>query len=139
MPVVPAPSGRTGRHTRADRLRQRREFERVYACRRRGAATALVVFVANGEAGRHRLGMAVPRRVGTAVIRNRIKRRLREAFRLNRHRIPGCYDIVVHARGEAADLPFAKLVESLLAAVRRAEKAGRQNRARHKKGMETTG
>ena len=64
--------------------------------------------------------MAVGRRVGPAVRRNRIKRRLREVFRLNRHRISGCYDIVVHPRPQAADRPFPRRTDSLLAAVRRA-------------------
>ncbi len=45
-----------------------------------------------------RLGLSVPRRVGTAPRRNRIKRLLREAFRLMRHDVPRAYDLVIVVR-----------------------------------------
>ncbi|MBT8486643.1 MAG: ribonuclease P protein component [Phycisphaerales bacterium] len=45
-----------------------------------------------------RLGLSVPRRVGNAVRRNRVKRRLREAFRLERPDLPRGYDLVVNVR-----------------------------------------
>jgi ribonuclease P protein component len=65
------------------------------------------VFVARGpiklfarpnELGRVRLGLSVPRRVGTAPQRNRIKRLLREAFRLMQHDWPAGYDLVIVVR-----------------------------------------
>ena len=135
MPAAPREPGRPGESrkgrrrltfTRDDCLRQRRQFDRVYRSGRRSAAKGLVVIVAPGETPEHRLGMAVGKRVGNAVRRNRIRRRLREAFRLNRHRIPGCYDIVVNARAELAEQSFEELTENLLGAVRRA--AGRADR-----------
>ncbi|MEZ6192726.1 MAG: ribonuclease P protein component [Phycisphaerales bacterium] len=46
----------------------------------------------------NRLGLSVPRRVGGAVVRVRIKRRLREAFRLGQHDVPAGYDLVVVVR-----------------------------------------
>ncbi len=59
-----------------------------------------------------RLGLTVPRAVGKAVIRNRIKRRLREVFRLHRHQLGARWDIVINPRRTAADAPFAKLEEA---------------------------
>lgn len=106
-----------------DRLRQRREFERVYAAAKKSWGPGFTVFVAPGESGWHRLGLAVGRRAGKAVLRNRIKRRLREAFRLHRCDWPGCYDIVVHGRAEVAEMPFAELTEALAKAVRSAATA----------------
>jgi ribonuclease P protein component len=45
-----------------------------------------------------RLGLSVSRKVGKATVRNRIKRLIREAYRLHQHDWPGCYDIVVVVR-----------------------------------------
>jgi ribonuclease P protein component len=58
----------------------------------------LLVFAAPNGGSEHRLGLAIHRRVGTAVLRNRVKRLLREAFRLDRHNYP------LLAHGGAADL-----------------------------------
>ena len=54
----------------------------------------LVIYVARNELGHTRLGLSVSRKVGKAVLRNRIKRLLREAFRLCRHELPAGYDLI---------------------------------------------
>jgi ribonuclease P protein component len=56
-----------------------------------------------------RLGLTVPRAVGKAVVRNRIKRRLREVFRKHRAEIAPQWDIVLNPRRAAAEAPFADL------------------------------
>jgi ribonuclease P protein component len=117
------PVRRGHRFTPEDRLRRRKEFDRVYAGGRKGWAAGFTLFVAPGEAGCHRLGLTVGKHVGTAVVRNRVKRRLREVFRTHRERLPGCYDIVVNARTEAAEVPFEELGEGFVRAVRRAIRA----------------
>jgi ribonuclease P protein component len=61
-----------------------------------------------------RLGITVPARLGKAVLRNRLKRRLREAFRLNRSALPGGWDILVNPREAVATVPFPALVRELL-------------------------
>jgi ribonuclease P protein component len=78
------------------------------------------VFVAPGQGEYHRLGLTVSRQVGKAVVRNRVKRRLREIFRTRRPELPGCYDIVVHTRTEIRDLSFDELARAFVQAVRRA-------------------
>jgi ribonuclease P protein component len=66
-----------------------------------------------------RLGLTVSRRVAGAVLRNRLKRRLRECFRLTlRPLLPRDTDLVVIARRGAADLPSAALCAELTAAVK---------------------
>ena len=86
------------RFTKTDRLLAGGEFERVYARRRRASDQWLAVFVCENEAGRPRLGMSVSRRVGKAVLRNRWKRRIREAFRTQRAELPDL-DVIVSPRG----------------------------------------
>jgi len=117
------PVRRGHRFTPEDRLRHRSDFDRVYAAGRKAWAQGFALFVAAGETERHRLGLTVSRRVGNAVVRNRVKRRFREVFRTHRERLPGCYDIVVNARTEVTEVPFAELAEAFVRAVQRASQA----------------
>lgn len=73
------------------------------------------------EEGRPRLGISVPKRVGTAAVRNRVRRRLREIFRRNRASlgVQGLR-IVVNARPSSAQAPFGDLLEDYQSAIRRA-------------------
>ena len=83
---------------RRDRLTGSNAFEHVFSAKATKPAGPLLVRACPNEVGRHRLGLAVPRRAGKAHERNRVKRLLREAFRLTRHRWPGSYDVVVNVR-----------------------------------------
>ena len=60
-----------------------------------------------------RLGLTVPRAIGGAVVRNRIKRRLREAFRLRRHLFGPQWDIVINPRRAALRTPFTEIERAL--------------------------
>ena len=96
------------------RLLRRGEFRRVYDEGRRRSAPLCTVFYRSNGLTESRLGLTVPVAVGDAVIRNRVKRRVREAFRLNRDVIPGGWDIVVNPRRDAARVPFPVLVRQLI-------------------------
>lgn len=61
-----------------------------------------------------RLGITVPARLGNAVLRNRVKRRLREVFRLNRSNLPGGWDVVLNPREAVARVPFKSLTTEIL-------------------------
>ncbi|MDE3181753.1 MAG: ribonuclease P protein component, partial [Acidobacteriota bacterium] len=65
------------------RLLHRPEFRRVYEEGRRGSARVCTIFYRSNGLGRTRLGITTPKSLGSAVKRNRIRRRLREVFRLN--------------------------------------------------------
>jgi len=60
-----------------------------------------------------RLGLTVPRAIGGSVVRNRIKRRMREAFRLHRMELNPKWDIVINPRRTALAAPFAELERAL--------------------------
>jgi ribonuclease P protein component len=67
-----------------------------------------------------RLGVVASRRVGNAVVRNRLKRRIREIFRLNQEKIMRGVDIVVVLRASASQLEYGELEKRFLHAVERA-------------------
>jgi ribonuclease P protein component len=96
------------------RLLRRNDYRRVYQeGRRRSAPLCTVFFLSNGLA-ESRLGLTVPSAVGNAVLRNRVKRRVREVFRLNRSSIPRGWDIVVNPRRDVARVPFTTLERELM-------------------------
>lgn len=89
---------RTYRYSPRHRLRHALEFEAVYGAKVRESRGPLTVFAIPNELGHPRLGLSVGRKVGIAPKRNRIKRLLREAFRLMQHDLPRGYDLVINVR-----------------------------------------
>ena len=96
-----------------DRLRERREFERVYAEGKRVACPYFIAFVLLKSASAQlRLGVVASRRVGGAVVRNRAKRWLREVFRRHRPERSVGADVVLVARRSIQDTAFEKVERS---------------------------
>ena len=71
------------------------------------------MFVSDNELGRPRVGLAVSRKLGNAVVRNRIKRRLRELVRPLVAGATGGRDVVIVARARASDAEFARLRQEI--------------------------
>src|SRR4051812_27294248 len=91
----------------AERIRRRPEFERIYNEGARIHGRYMTLFVlANGKAA-PRFGVAATRKLGSAVERNRAKRRAREIFR--RHKVAAGLDIVIVPRPGKLDAPFSRL------------------------------
>jgi ribonuclease P protein component len=80
------------------RVRHRREFSAVFEAKVRQSRGPLVAYAIPADRKTPRLGLSVPKHVGTAPRRNRIKRMLREAFRLMQHDFPRPYDLIVVVR-----------------------------------------
>ena len=96
----------------AYRIRRQSDFQRAYRRRCSASDRLLVVFGCDNGLPHPRLGLSVSRKLGKAVIRNRWKRLLREAFRLRREQLPAGIDLVVVPRGDT-EPTLAELLESL--------------------------
>jgi ribonuclease P protein component len=107
------------------RIKQRREFLQVQQGGRKHHVRHFIVFV-SPRAGElpaaalpTRLGITVTRKIGNAVERNRIKRLVREVFRLHRVRLPEGLDLVWVAKQQAAHADFADVLNDFDALARR--------------------
>jgi ribonuclease P protein component len=99
------------------RLHRSNEIQRVRRIGKSYAHPLIVLIAARNEGAERRLAVTVSRTVGNAVIRNRVRRRIREIFRDAIHRVPAGWDLLLVARPKAADAEFHDLlaaVDSLL-------------------------
>ena len=106
------------RGSRAVRLVRRSEFEGVYrGGRRRSSQQFSVFYRANGTLD-SRFGISVKKALGGAVVRNRIRRRIREILRRNQAEIASGWDFVIHPRQSVKRAEFTALTAELLSLLR---------------------
>ena len=99
---------------REARLVRRGEFDAVYRAGKRLSTSHFTVFVRSNELATSRFGFSIKKALGGAVVRNRIRRRVREIVRCRRQEIPSGWDIVIHPKNSVAKAPFAALAEDLM-------------------------
>ena len=102
------------RFPRTARILKSADFRAVYD---KGTRVTCPIFAAfcleRADTSGVRIGLTVPRAIGKAVVRNRIKRRIREAFRLHRAEFGPQWDIVVNPRRSALKAPFGDIERGL--------------------------
>ena len=96
-----------------EKIRNRRDFQIISDRGTRRRSEHFVVLSLENKSGAKRLGITVSKKVGNAVRRNRIKRLVREFFRLNKARLPGARDIVVIARKHSACPTYRQVCREL--------------------------
>lgn len=109
------------RFLKCHRIRKSDEFRAVYGRKARASDQRLLVYACENELGHPRLGLSVSRKVGNAVVRNRWKRLIREAFRLNLARLPQGIDFVVIPKADSPP-PYRHVEASLRDVARRASR-----------------
>ena len=104
--------------TKSDRLLRRADFKRLSEDGKRVDSDYFVVLYSRNVVGKLRLGVTVSKRVGRAVVRNRIKRLVREHFRLHKALFNGGYDVNLIAKTGTSDLSSQQIKGALEAVVR---------------------
>lgn len=99
---------------REERIRKRQDYLRIYEQGVRTYSKRFTIITLANQAGIRRLGITVSKKTGNAVQRNRIKRILREFFRLNKSRLPASQDIVIIAKKGILPLMYGDVCTELL-------------------------
>ncbi len=107
------------RFPRTDRLTSRRQFTTVYDQGWRVRGSFVTIFALENHLGHCRVGLTVTRKLGNAVVRNRIKRILREIFRVNRLSSTGSLDLVVNAHASLPERTRAEIERDMVRCVSR--------------------
>src|SRR5204862_4962822 len=120
------------RCTAMERLRQRADFLAAASGRKLPTAAFVLQVRERGDGGPVRVGFTVSKKVGTAVERNRVRRRLRDIVRRSpTPRLRAGHDYVLIGRRSALELPFERMVEEFCSALQRLEQP-RQEPGRHR-------
>ncbi len=96
-----------------ERIRKRQDYLRIYDQGKKIYTRSFTVITSSNQVGIPRLGTAVGKKVGNAVKRNRIKRLLREFFRLNKNRFPESQDTVIIAKKGIKTLTYRDVYAEL--------------------------
>ncbi|MCC8120709.1 MAG: ribonuclease P protein component [Oscillospiraceae bacterium] len=99
-------------------LKQNHIFSRLYAKGKRHVTPQLVLYARKNGSRSNRLGLTVGTKLGHAVTRNRVRRRLREIYRLHEEQLLGGYDLVVVARVRAVYSKYGELDRAFLTAAK---------------------
>jgi len=100
----------------ASTLKKNSDFHRLYTRGKSYANPFVVVYCRKNGKDINRIGYTVSKKLGKAVTRNRIRRRMREVYRHNIHRLKKGFDIVAVARSKTADAAYSEIEEAFLRA-----------------------
>jgi len=95
-------------------LKKNHEFKRLYNKGKSAATQCVVVYCRRNGKAENRLGVTVSTKLGGAVVRNRIRRRLKEIYRLNEEKLSTGYDIVIVARMRSRFAGYREIESSVL-------------------------
>ncbi len=95
-------------------VKENYEFRRIYRKGKSAVSPQLVIYCQRNRRGHSRLGVSVSTKLGCAVVRNRVRRRIREIYRLNKAKMLPGYDLIVVARIRAVETDYQKLDRTYL-------------------------
>ncbi|RBP36693.1 ribonuclease P protein component [Garciella nitratireducens] len=95
-------------------LKKNQEFKKIYREGKSYVNGLLVIYYLPNQKNYNKLGLSVSKKVGNSVIRNRVKRRIRESYRLNEEKIKKGYDMVIISRVKANQADFQSIEKALI-------------------------
>lgn len=95
-------------------IKKNSQFKYIYSRGKSFTDPNLVLYIVRNNKNTLRLGITVSKKIGNAVVRNRVKRLIREGFRLNRHKFKYGYDIIFVARGLSRKGAFKDIERSIV-------------------------
>ena len=95
-------------------LRSNQEFKKVYNNKKSFANKNLIMYISENGTDTKRLGVSVSKKVGNSIVRHRLARLIREAFRLNINHIPDGYDVVFIARASLRDKGYFETESAMI-------------------------
>lgn len=95
-------------------LRNTRQFNQVYKKGKSIVNRHVVMYYKKNQLGYNQVGFSVSKKVGKAVVRNRVKRLMKESFRLNEEKLIQGYDIVFVARVRCKDSSYKEIEKAML-------------------------
>ena len=98
----------------SESLKKYGDFQRVYRRGRSYANKYLIMYIRKQDTAGNRIGISVSKKVGNSVVRHRVTRLIREAYRLNRENIDVGYDIVIVARPASKDKKCQDIESALM-------------------------
>ncbi|MVP00765.1 MULTISPECIES: ribonuclease P protein component [Paenibacillus] len=103
------------------RLAKREDFQKVYRYGKSAANHQFVLYYLPRREQEHfRLGISASKKIGNAVIRNRLRRLIKEIVRLNMEKFPGGYDYIVIVRKPAVEMEYKEMEKSVAHVFKRA-------------------
>lgn len=96
------------------RLRSNMEFKKVYSGGKNYWNRNLVLYVKKNDIGNTRVGYSITKKIGNAVTRNKIRRRMKEIYRLNFNGVKDNYDLILIPKKNIVDISYKELENAML-------------------------
>lgn len=112
--------GKRGRYEGSRHGKENYEFRRIYRKGKSLVSPQMVLYWQKNRQGQSRLGITVSTKLGHAVVRNRVRRRFRELYRLHKPEMQPGFDVILVARGRAVRSTYQQLDETYLRLLRQA-------------------
>ena len=112
--IASRPNKKGQEYPRGARILRKADFDAVYRNGKRRSSSQFTVFLKANGLPQSRFGFSIKRALGGAVVRNRIRRRIREVVRLHREEISAGWDFVIHPKANVESAAFAALESDLL-------------------------
>ncbi len=95
-------------------LKKNQDFKKVYKEGKNYWNRNLILYVRKNDLDYNRIGYSITKKIGNSVTRNRVRRRMKEIYRLNQHRFNQGYDVIIIPKKNTVDISYKELESAML-------------------------